>query len=109
MITQMRRLPDQLVKTVTSDRGSEMVQYSRVQMALDAGVYFCDPHSPWQRGTNENTNRLLRHWFEKGTDVSTFTAEDLEAIADKLNNRPRPTLNLETPKQRMRQLIAAAA
>jgi IS30 family transposase len=109
MITRMRRLPDQLVKTVTWDRGSEMVQYSRVQMALDAGVYFCDPHSPWQRGTNENTNRLLRHWFEKGTDLSTFTAADLEAIADKLNNRPRPTLNLETPKQRMRQLIAAAA
>lgn len=109
MITQMRRLPDQLVKTVTWDRGSEMVQYPRIQMALDAGVYFCDPHSPWQRGTNENTNRLLRHWFEKGTDLSGFTAEDLETIADKLNNRPRPTLNLETPKQRMRQLINTAA
>jgi IS30 family transposase len=109
MIAQMRRLPDQLVKTVTWDRGVEMVQYPRVQMALDAGVYFCDPHSPWQRGTNENTNRLLRHWFEKGTDLSGFTAEDLDTIADKLNNRPRPTLDLETPKQRMRQLIAATA
>jgi len=109
MITQMRRLPDQLVKTVTWDRGTEMVQYPRIRMALDAEVYFCDPHSPWQRGTNENTNRLLRHWFEKGTDLSSFTAEDLETIANKLNNRPRPTLNLETPKQRMRQLIAAAA
>ena len=109
MIAQMRRLPDQLVKTVTWDRGVEMVQYPRIQMALGAGVYFCDPHSPWQRGTNENTNRLLRHWFEKGTDLSVFTAEDLEIIADKLNNRPRPTLNLETPKQRMRQLIATAA
>ncbi|WP_423181917.1 IS30 family transposase [Arthrobacter sp. NyZ413] len=109
MIAQMRRLPDQLIKTVTWDRGSEMVQYPRIQMALDAGVYFCDPHSPWQRGTNENTNRLLRHWFEKGTDLSVFTADDLETIAEKLNNRPRPTLNLETPKQRMRQLIATAA
>ena len=73
-----------------------MVQYPRIQMALDAGVYFCDPHSPWQRGTNENTNRLLRHWFEKGTDLSGFTAGDLDTIADELNNRPRLTLNLET-------------
>ena len=109
MIAQMRRLPDHLVKTVTWDRGVEMTQYPRIQIALDAGVYFCDPHSPWQRGTNENTNRLLRHWFEKGTDLSIFTAEELDTIADKLNNRPRPTLNLETPKQRMRQLIADAA
>lgn len=109
MITQMRRLPEHLIKTVTWDRGSEMVEYPRISMALDAGVYFCDPHSPWQRGTNENTNRLLRHWFEKGTDLSVFTPEDLDTIADKLNNRPRPTLDLETPKQRMRQLIATAA
>ena len=82
-----------------------MVQYPRIQMALEAGVYFCDPHSPWQRGTNENTNRLLRHWFEKGTDLTVFTAEDLETIADKLNNRPRARHDFLTPLEVFDQLV----
>jgi IS30 family transposase len=109
MIREMGHLPDHLRRSITWDRGTELAGYAKIQTALDATLYFCDPHSPWQRGTNENTNRLLRHWFEKGTDLSGFTAEDLDTIADKLNNRPRPTLDLETPKQRMRQLITAAA
>ena len=72
-------------------------------------VYFCDPHSPWQRGTNENTNRLLRHWLEKGTDLSTFSARDLRGIADSLNQRPRPTLDMQTPAQALAALLAKPA
>ena len=74
-----------------------------------APVYFCDPHSPWQRGTNENTNRLLRYWFEKGTDLSGYTEADLRRIQDTLNRRPRPTLNLDTPAQRLAELLMTQA
>jgi IS30 family transposase len=94
MIRQMRRLPDHLRRSITWDRGSELAAYERIQLKLGTPVYFCDPHSPWQRGTNENTNRLLRFWLEKGTDLSTHTAKDLQRIADTLNRRPRPTLDL---------------
>jgi transposase, IS30 family len=80
-----------------------------IQVALEAPIYFCDPHSPWQRGTNENTNRLLRHWFEKGTDLSSYTQADLRTIADTLNQRPRPTLDLETPAVRLNRLLTEAA
>lgn len=72
-------------------------------------VYFCHPHTPWQRGSNENTNRLLRHWLEKGTDLSQHTAADLRRIADTLNRRPRPTLNLQTPAQALAALLANQA
>ena len=72
-------------------------------------MFFCNPHSPWQRGTNENTNRLLRHWFEKSTDLSGYTKADLKRVADKLNTRPRPTLDLDTPAQRLATLISQAA
>ena len=72
-------------------------------------MFFCDPHSPWQRGTNENTNRLLRHWLEKGSNLSSHTAEDLQRIAATLNKRPRPTLDLETPAERMAKLLANPA
>ncbi|EJZ10050.1 integrase catalytic subunit, partial [Mycolicibacterium fortuitum subsp. fortuitum DSM 46621 = ATCC 6841 = JCM 6387] len=78
-------------------------------MALQAPVYFCDPHSPWQRGSNENTNRLLRFWFEKGTDLSRYTKADLKSVQDKLNTRPRPTLDYDTPAQRLATLINQAA
>lgn len=110
MIKAMKDLPAHLRRTVAWDRGTEMVgAHRRIRLELDAPVYFCDPHSPWQRGTNENTNRLLRHWFEKGTDLSTHTAEDLKRVQDSLNRRPRPTLNLDTPAQRLNQLLTQQA
>ena len=77
--------------------------------SLEMPVFFCDPHSPWQRGTNENTNRLLRFWLEKGTDLSTHTARDLARIAATLNARPRPTLDLQTPAQALTALLANPA
>ncbi|WP_422656552.1 IS30 family transposase, partial [Nocardioides sp.] len=92
MIREMGNLPIHLRRSLTWDRGSELAGYRDIEVALDMPIYFCDPHSPWQRGTNENTNRLLRFWLEKGTDLSIHTAEDLERIAATLNKRPRPTL-----------------
>lgn len=109
MIREMRNLPDHLRRSITWDRGSELADYADIQLALDTTLYFCDPHSPWQRGTNENTNRLLRFWFEKGSDLSVHTAEDLRRIAATLNRRPRPTLNLETPAMRLNTLLKTAA
>lgn len=109
MIREMSRLPEHLRRSITWDRGSELAAYERIQLELGTPVYFCDPHSPWQRGTNENTNRLLRFWLEKGTDLSVHTAEDLQRIADTLNRRPRPTLDLQTPAQRLNQLLTPAA
>lgn len=108
MIQEMGKLPEHLRRSITWDRGTELASYERIQMALDTTLYFCDPHSPWQRGSNENTNRLLRFWFEKGSDLSVHTPEDLRKIAAKLNRRPRPTLNLETPANRLDQLLHAA-
>jgi IS30 family transposase len=108
MIREMGELPDHLRRSITWDRGTELAQYAQIQTALETTLYFCDPHSPWQRGTNENTNRLLRFWFEKGSDLSVHTPEDLRLVAAKLNRRPRPTLNLETPANRLNQLLTAA-
>ena len=108
MIREMGNLPDHMRRSITWDRGTELADYARIQTALDTTLYFCDPHSPWQRGTNENTNRLLRFWFEKGSDLSVHTPEDLRRVAAKLNRRPRPTLNLETPANRLNQLLHAA-
>lgn len=109
MLDAMAKLPDHLRRSITWDRGSEMAGWQDISLQLRAPVYFCDPHSPWQRGTNENTNRLLRFWFEKGTDLGCYTPEDLDAVAAKLNSRPRPTLDLDTPAQRMAALISQAA
>jgi IS30 family transposase len=109
MIREMTKLPEHLRRSITWDRGSELAEYRRIQLALQAPVYFCDPRSPWQRGTNENTNRLLRFWLAKGTDLSIHTAEDLQRIADTLNKRPRPTLDLQTPAQRLNKLLTKAA
>lgn len=109
MIEAMSELPEHLRRSITCDRGSEMANWRHIQLQLAAPVYFCDPHSPWQRGSNENTNRLLRFWFEKGSDLSGYTKADLKRIQDTLNQRPRPTLNLDTPAQRLATLLDQAA
>jgi len=109
MIDAMGQLPEHLRRSITWDRGSEMARWREIQLQLGAPVYFCNPHSPWQRGSNENTNRLLRFWFQKGTDLSGHTKADLKRIQDTLNQRPRPTLNLDTPAQRLAQLLTEAA
>jgi transposase, IS30 family len=109
MIEEMSELPAHLRRTITWDRGAEMANWRDIDLQLQAPVYFCDPHSPWQRGTNENTNRLLRFWFEKGTDLNVHTKADLKRIQDTLNRRPRPTLNLDTPAQRLAALLNHAA
>jgi len=109
MIEAMSGLPEDLRRSITWDRGSEMAKWRDIHLQLGAPVYFCNPHSPWQRGTNENTNRLLRFWFEKGSDLSGYTKADLKRIQDTLNRRPRPTLDLNTPAQRLATLLNQAA
>jgi len=109
MVEAMSDLPAHLRRSLTWDRGSEMAGYVDIQLDLRMPVYFADPHSPWQRGSNENTNRLLRHWFEKGTDLSGWSAEELKRVAIMLNARPRPTLDLKTPAQALKDLLARAA
>jgi IS30 family transposase len=108
MIAEMKNLPEHLRRSITWDRGTELAEYAQIQTALNLQMYFCNPHSPWQRGSNENTNRLLRFWFEKGSDLSVHTREDLAQVAATLNRRPRPTLNLDTPANRLNQLMLAA-
>jgi IS30 family transposase len=108
MIAAMKDLPSDLRRTITWDRGAELADYRRITSELEAPVFFCDPHSPWQRGSNENTNRLLRHWFAKGTDLSGYTPADLKRVQNTLNARPRPTLKLQTPTQRLTELLQAA-
>jgi len=109
MITAMSDLPAHLRRSITWDRGSEMAAYDRIQMDLQAPVYFADPYSPWQRGSNENTNRLLRFWFTKGTDLSLWTPEQIRHVQDMLNARPRPTLDLRTPAQAFADHLTTAA
>jgi transposase, IS30 family len=108
MIAAMKELPADLRRTITWDRGTELADYRRITSELEAPVFFCDPHSPWQRGSNENTNRLLRHWFEKGTDLSTHSAADVKRVQNTLNARPRPTLGLRTPAQQIAKLLQTA-
>jgi IS30 family transposase len=106
MITAMGDLPAHIRRSVTWDRGTELAAYDRIQLELQAPVYFCDPHSPWQRGSNENTNRLLRHWFAKSSDLSVHTAADVARVAATLNKRPRETLKWKTPAQALTELLA---
>ena len=108
LIAQAHRLPDELVKSLTWDRGKEMAQHKRFTLATDVAVYFCDPQSPWQRGSNENTNGLLRQYFPKGTDLARHSAEDLNAVAAALNGRPRKTLGWRTPAEALDEHLLAA-
>jgi len=107
LIENARKLPQELYKSLTWDRGKEMADHKRFTLATDIKVYFCDPQNPWQRGTNENTNGLLRQYFPKGTDLSAYSQAKLNAVARKLNERPRKTLNYETPAERFSQSVAS--
>jgi IS30 family transposase len=107
LIKNARKLPQELYKSLTWDRGTEMAAHKRFTLATDIKVYFCDPMNPWQRGTNENTNGLLRQYFPKGIDLSAYSQAKLNAVARKLNERPRKTLNYETPAERFHQSVAS--
>ena len=103
---QVRKLPRQLRQSLTWDRSMELADHKTFTLATDAQVYFCDPQSPWQRGTNENTNRLLRQYFPKGTDLSAHSQAALNKVAQRLNQRPRKTLGYETPADRLQASVA---
>jgi len=107
LIKNARKLPHELYKSLTWDRGKEMADHKRFTLATDIKVYFCDPQNPWQRGTNENTNGLLRQYFPKGIDLSTYSQAQLNGVARQLNQRPRKTLNYETPAERFGQSVAS--
>lgn len=107
LIQQAKALPGELYQSLTLDRGSEFADHQRLKVEANVDVYFCDPSSPWQRGSNENTNRLLRQYFPKGTDLSLHSQLQLDAVARQLNERPRKTLAYDTPAARFNACVAA--
>ena len=107
LIKQAKKLPTELYKSLTWDRGKEMADHERFTLATDIKVYFCDPQSPWQRGSNENTNGLLRQYFPKGTDLSVHSQAKLNAVARQLNERPRKTLGFYSPAERFSECVAS--
>jgi IS30 family transposase len=107
LIKQARKLPTELYKSLTWDRGKELADHKRFTMETDIAVYFCDPQSPWQRGSNENTNRLLRQYFPKGMDLAPHSQAELNRIARRLNERPRKTLDFHTPAERFSECVAS--
>ncbi|KZK79068.1 Integrase core domain protein [Pseudovibrio sp. Ad46] len=109
LIKHTHKLPKELYKSLTWDRGKEMADHLSLTLVTDVAVYFCDPHSPWQRGSNENTNRLLRQYLPRGTDLSVHTQPELDAIARQLNQRPRKTLQYQTPAEKFSQCVAATS
>ena len=107
LIKQAHKLPRELYKSLTWDRGSEMADHKRFTLATDIQVYFCDPQHPWQRGSNENTNGLLRQYFPKGMDLSYVSQAKLNDVARRLNELPRKTLNFQTPADRYNHCVAS--
>jgi len=106
--TKIATLPEQLGKSLTWDQGTEMAQHAQLRIDTGLEIYFCDPRSPWQRGTNENTNGLLRQYFPKGTDMNRYGKRELDAVAVTLNGRPRKTLGWKTPAEALEALLSAA-
>jgi IS30 family transposase len=100
---QMTTMPEQLRRSLTWDRGTELAQHAQLKIQAGIAVYFADPHSPWQRASNENTNGLLRQYFPKGTDLSRWSAEEIQAVAGALNSRPRKTLDYKTPAEALNE------
>jgi transposase, IS30 family len=109
MLAATQKLPQRLWKTLTWDRGSEMHRHAQISIATGLEIYFCDPAKPWQRGSNENTNGLLRQYFPKGTDLRSFTADELEYVSWEMNQRPRETLGWDSPAEALDKLLSAAS
>ena len=108
LIAQTAQLPACMRRTLTWDQGREMAMHAQTSAVTGFQIFFCDPHSPWQRGTNENTNGLLRQYFPKGTDLSRYTPDELAAVALALNTRPRKTLGWKTPAEVLDQVLRSA-